>query len=214
LHEADVKSLHLIHAALLCVLFALPLAIPALRPWPLYLLVPLAVYFPIVALVPPLRRGLVWLRFGRLDGPVLAWTAAVIVVSSAALAAWFVLARPDVGDLAEQIPHLGPAALALLGLGFSVLNALMEEVAFRGVMQEALTAEWGPGWGIGLQGVLFGVIHAQGFPRGVEGMVMASVYGVVLGALRQRSGGLAASSIAHVCADATIFALLVLRPSL
>ena len=209
-----MKSLHLVHAGLLCVLFALPLLIPALRPWPLYLLVPLTAYFLVVAVVPPLRRGLGWLRVGRLDGPVLAWTAAVIVVSSAALATWFVLARPDVGDLAGQIPHLNPAALALLGLGFSVLNALMEEAAFRGVMQEALTAEWGPWWGIGLQGVLFGVIHAQGFPRGVEGMVMASVYGVALGLLRWRSGGLAASCAAHVCADATIFALLVLRLSI
>jgi membrane protease YdiL (CAAX protease family) len=61
--------------------------------------------------------------------------------------------------------------------------------------------------------VLFGVIHAQGFPRGVEGMVMASAYGVALGLLRQRSGGLAASCAAHICADATIFALLILRPA-
>ena len=37
-----MKSLHLIHAGLLCVLFALPLFLPALRPWPLYLLAPLA----------------------------------------------------------------------------------------------------------------------------------------------------------------------------
>ena len=72
-------------------------------------------------------------------------------------------------------------------------NALMEEAAFRGVLQEALTAEWGPWWAVGLQGLLFGVIHAQGFPRGVVGMVMASAYGVALGMLRLRSGGMAAS---------------------
>jgi uncharacterized protein len=207
-----MKSLHLVHAGLLCVLFALPLLIPILRPWPLYLLVPLTAYALIVAVVPPLRREVRWLRVGRLDGPVLAGTAAVIVFASAALVLWFVLARPDVGDLANQIPRTGVVPLVLLGAGFSVLNAGMEEAAFRGVMQEALTAEWGPWWGIGLQGVLFGVIHAQGFPRGVEGMVMASVYGVALGLLRWRSGGLAASCAAHVCADATIFALLVLRP--
>jgi membrane protease YdiL (CAAX protease family) len=208
-----MKSLHLVHAGLLCALFALPLLIPLLRPWPLYLLAPLGAYALIVAVVPPLRRGVRWLRFGRLDGVVLAGTAGLIVVSSSALVLWFVLARPDVGDLVNQIPHIDVVPLVLLGAGFSVLNALMEEAAFRGVMQEALTAEWGPWWGIGLQGVLFGVIHAQGFPRGVEGMVMASAYGVALGLLRQRSGGLAASCAAHICADATIFALLVTRPT-
>ena len=87
----------------------------------------------------------------------------------------------------------------------------MEEAVFRGVLQEALTAEWGPWWAVGVQGVLFGVVHAHGFPRGVEGMVMASAYGVALGLLRLRSGGMAASCMAHVCADATIFALLVQR---
>jgi len=64
---------------------------------------------------------------------------------------------------------------------------------------------------VGIQGVLFGVIHAHGFPRGVTGMVMASAYGVALGLLRLRSGGMATSCAAHVCADATIFALLVQR---
>ena len=209
-----MKSLPLVHAGLLCILFGLPLLIPALRPWPLYLLTPLAAYALIVALVPPLRRGVGWLRVGRLDWVVLASTAGVIVVSSGALVLWFLLARPEVGDLAAQMPQVDPISLLLLGVVFSVVNALLEEAAFRGVMQEALTAEWGPWWGAGLQGVLFGVIHAQGFPRGVEGVVMASAYGVALGLLRWRSGGMAASCIAHVCADATIFALLVRRPSL
>ncbi len=206
-----MRSLQAIHAVLLCSLFALPLLIPALRQWPLYQLAPLTVYTVIVAVVPPLRRGVGWLRVGRLDGVVLGWTAAVIVVSSAALVLWFLLARPDVGDLADKIPRIGGAELVLIGAGFSVLNALMEEAVFRGVLQEALTAEWGLWWAVGVQGVLFGVIHAHGFPRGVEGMVMASAYGVALGLLRLRSGGMAASCLAHVCADATIFALLVLR---
>ena len=102
-----MKSLQAIHAVLLCMMFALPLLIPALRPWPLYQLAPLTVYAVIVAAVPPLRRGVGWLRVGRLDGVVLGWTAAVIVVSSAALVLWFLLARPDVGDLADKIPRVG-----------------------------------------------------------------------------------------------------------
>ena len=187
--------------------------IVALRPWPLYLLAPLAAYALIVAVVPQLRRGVVWLRVGQLDAVVIGATALVIVATSAVLVLWFMLVRPDVGDLADQIPHVGPVELVLLGVGFSVLNALMEEAAFRGVIQEALTAEWGAAWAVSLQGVFFGVIHAQGFPRGIDGMVVASVYGVALGLLRLRSRGMAASCVAHICADATIFILLVVRPN-
>ena len=185
-----MKSLQAIHAVLLCMLFALPLLIPALRPWPLYQLAPLTVYAVIVAVVPPLRRGVGWLRVGRLDGVVLGWTAAVIVVSSAALVLWFLLARPDVGDLVAMIPHVGGAELVLIGAGFSVLNALMEEAVFRGVLQEALTAEWGPWWAVGIQGVLFGVVHAPRLPaqRGGDG------HGV---GLRRRAGAATAALRRH-----------------
>ena len=207
-----MKSVHLVHAGLLLILLALSSFIAMLRPWPLYLLAPLAAYALIVALFPPLRRGVAWLRFGRFDGVVLAWTAANIFGSSAALVLWFLLARPDLRELTEKIPHVGPARLLLLGVTFSVMNALMEEAIFRGVFQEALTVEWGARLAVGIQGLLFGVIHVRGFPHGLEGMVMASAYGVALRWLRVRSGGLAASCLAHVCADATIFSLLVLQP--
>ena len=206
-----MKSPHLVHAGLLLALLALPSFIPELRPWPLYLLVPLAIYALIVAVAPPLRRSVRWLRVGRFDGGVIAWTAAIILGSSAALVLWSVVARPDIGDLTEKIPRVGPIQLLLIGFTFSLANALMEEAIFRGVFQEALTVEWGSWPAIGIQGVLFGAIHVQGFPHGLEGMAMASAYGVALGWLRLRSGGMAASCIAHVCADATIFALLVLR---
>ncbi len=205
-----MKSLYLAHAGLLLTLLTLASFIRELRPWPLYLLAPLTIYALIVAGVPPLRRGVHWMRIGRLDGVVLAWTAVIILGSSVALMLWFVLARPDVSDLTEKIPHVGPMQLFVIGITFSVANALMEEAIFRGVFQEALTAEWGPWPAIVIQGVLFGVLHSQGFPRGLEGMIMASVYGVALGWLRLRSRGMAAPCIAHVCADATIFALLVL----
>jgi len=208
-----MKSPHLIHAGLLLALLALPSFIRELRPWPLYLLVPLALYALVVAVAPPLRRSVRWLRVGRFDGVVLSWMAAIIVGSSAALVLWFVLARPDVGELTDKIPHVGPMQLILIGITFSLANAIMEEAIFRGVFQEALTAEWGPWPAIVIQGVLFGAIHVQGFPHGLAGMVMASAYGVALGWLRLRSGGMAAACIAHVCADATIFSLLVLTTS-
>jgi membrane protease YdiL (CAAX protease family) len=62
-----------------------------------------------------------------------------------------------------------------------------------------------------IQGVAFGIVHANGFPRGVVGVVLASVYGVSLGLLRLRSGGLLAPFVAHVIADATIFGILLVH---
>ncbi len=75
-------------------------------------------------------------------------------------------------------------------------------------MLDAWTPQLGIAGAVLAQAVAFGVIHAQGFPRGVVGMVMASIYGLMLGVLRLRARGLAAPVLAHICADATIFAIL------
>ena len=132
-----MKSPHLIHAGLLLALLTLPSFTRELQLWPLYLLVPLALYALIVAVVPPLRSSVHWLRLGRFDGAVLAWTAAIILGASAALVLWFVLARPDVSALTQKIPHVGPMPLLLIGVTFSLTNAILEEAIFRGVFQEA-----------------------------------------------------------------------------
>ena len=180
-----------VHAGLLLALLTLPSFIHELRPWPLFLFAPLTIYALIVVVTPPLKHGVQWLRVGRLDRVVLAWTAAIILGSSAALVLWFVLARPDVGDLAEKIPHVGPMQLLLIGITFSLANALMEEAIFRGVFQEALTADWGPWPAVVIQGVLFGVVHIQGFPRcGRDGHGVGLRRGAgMVAALVGRNGG-------------------------
>jgi hypothetical protein len=60
-----------------------------------------------------------------------------------------------------------------------------------------------------VQAVAFGLIHWRGFPRGLDGVVLATVYGLMLGAIRRRTGGLLAPWLAHVFADVVILALLL-----
>jgi hypothetical protein len=50
----------------------------------------------------------------------------------------------------------------------------------------------------------------DGFPNGWTGFAMVVVYGVLLGSICRRSGGLLAPWVAHVAADLTIFTLLTL----
>jgi membrane protease YdiL (CAAX protease family) len=100
--------------------------------------------------------------------------------------------------------HAGAAAFALF-------NALFEELIWRGVFQSRLTALFGSPLAIVLQAVSFGVAHAHGFPRGVVGVALVTVWALMLGALRARAAGLLAPLLAHVVADATIACVLVLR---
>jgi uncharacterized protein len=208
-----MKGVQAVHGLLLLSLLALPFFFGELRWWPLYLLVPLTVYAAVVLAIGPLRRSVHWIRPGHIDRPVLVLTLATVVVSSGALLLWYAANRyeADLGNLGSQIPAWGLLYLVLAGVGFSVGNALLEEVIFRGVLFEALADGYGVATTVCIQGIAFGVVHAHGFPRGVVGVFMASVYGVMLGFLRQRSGGLLAPFVAHVFADATIFGILLVH---
>jgi uncharacterized protein len=92
-------------------------------------------------------------------------------------------------DLLSQVPVW---TLPLVAIAFATLNAFAEELLFRGIIQDALHGVMAPMPAIALQGVAFGAIHLRGFPSGTAGVVLASGYGVALGVIRWRSGGLLA----------------------
>ncbi len=99
--------------------------------------------------------------------------------------------------------------LVVAGVGFSLVNAAVEEAVFRGVLQTALERVGGPVFAIVVQAVAFGLLHVVGVPTGVVGAVMAGGWGVLLGVMRWRTRGLLAPYVAHVAADLTIVWMLL-----
>jgi len=205
------RSIQAIHLSLLSLIWVVaPPLIPACRAWPLYLLVPLTVYGILVAVFPSLRQSLNWLRLGRLAPDILTLVLATIVVSGSALVIWYFAAQPDLGQFLRNMPRIATWLLPIAGLGFAMGNAAMEETIFRGVIMNALDSAFGTGIiSVLLQAIPFGLLHKSGFPGGVWGMVLAFVYGVMQGAIRRRSQGMLAPWLAHVGADAVIFAIIV-----
>ena len=203
------KRLQVWHAAIVLLWLVLPQFFAVLLIWPLYLLVPLAGYALTVYCVPPLRRSVNWLRLGRGDWEVIGATFVIIVLASTALILWYALCEHDLRKMTDILKTIPYPSLILVGIAFSIFNALLEEILFRGIQYEALDAEYGLRWAVLIQGIIFGIVHAQGFPNGVIGVVMASLYGVMLGWLRHFSGGMLWPFVAHIFADATIFMLLL-----
>ncbi len=203
------KRLQVWHAAIVLLWLVLPQFFAVLLVWPWYLLVPLAGYALTVCCVAPLRHSVNWLRLGRSDWDVAGATVVIIVLASTALVLWYALCEHDLRKMIDVLKTIPYPSLILLGIAFSIFNALLEEILFRGILYEALDAEYGLWWAVLIQGVIFGIVHAQGFPNGAIGVVMASLYGVMLGWLRHFSGGMMWPFVAHIFADATIFMLLL-----
>jgi membrane protease YdiL (CAAX protease family) len=178
-------------------------------PWPMSFVAPLAMYLCAYLWWPRFRRVSLWLVAGDFNRLTLAWMMPTILLSSGALLAWVFFFHPDLSDLASMVPAGGVIDLVLVGAAFSIFNAIWEEFIVKGIAWDTLTFLCNKSKPVNfLQAVLFGIMHAGGFPRGWVGILMATVYAYVLGIIKKRSGGLVAPIATHVFADATIFLIL------
>ena len=198
------------HGAIL--LLSFPAALTVLGPssWPLFWLAPLALYLLIVLAIPALRIADARPLLGETRRSVILATAVVAVGAAIALLLFQSLAKPDLTEFLKLFPDGFYGSFLLFAVLFSLLNAALEEYVFRGVLYDAVSAEYGRWIAVFATGLLFGLGHAWGYPPGVVGIILASVYGIVQGLLRLQSGGLLWPWISHVVADATIMVIVPL----
>lgn len=198
--RAEARLLALLAASTIVAMTVVP---------PVWPLVQLAVGAPAVVAawrVPSLRLPTPWLARGRFDP----WPVVALgLVAALALVGWAWGTSPDLRGAMAMVPAWPLPLLIAAALGFSIVNAILEEVVFRGLLQGLLRTWLGPGVApLLLQGAAFGVLHWHGVPSGWLGALMAGSWGVMLGWARRRSGGLLTPVVAHVAADVVIFTLL------
>lgn len=171
----------------------------------------LALYGVWVKLADRLNGNLEWLRRGSLTRRSVALAVLSVLLAVAALLTWFVALEPDVSDIVETFfPDVGIGLLLLGGLGFSLVNAALEEAAYRGVVMDALDRSIGAGQAsVLLQAAAFGTLHFNGFPRGWSGVALAFVFGWLMGLIRRHSGGMMVPSLAHFATDCAIVLILL-----
>ena len=197
-----------IHGSLLfAALLIVSAGFPSL-PWPWYPVLPVLVYGGIVLVVGPLRRTAPKLAVGRIGGWPLVCATILALTTASVLVGFQAVIRPELKDLAAKLRVDRFGSLLLAGVCFSVVNAAIEELIFRGILWDLVSDEWNKGMALGVTAVLFGVGHLQGYPPGPIGACMAGLYGVMLGTLRWWTGGLGLATACHVGADATIFCIL------
>ena len=194
----------------LCVI-CFGLVLSGVRLFPVVLALGLLGYAVVVRGVPWLRGTATWARWGSFDATVRFLSVAAWFLAAGALVSWYVLLRPNIADIVKAyVPALPLGLLITGGLIFSMVNAAVEEGAYRGVFFHALDSTLGAGFAaLLLQALAFGAIHIRGFPRGWLGVGLACIYGLLMGVIRRRAGGMFAPWIAHVFTDVVIAGILV-----
>lgn len=93
-----------------------------------------------------------------------------------------------------------------LGVIFALANALVEELWFRGVLLGSLRPLLSPTRAVIIHAVVFGLFHWFGTPQGILGVLLAGVWGGLLGWWVVKRGSLWPAVIVHFIADMAIFA--------
>ncbi len=204
----QVQALHL--SALTALITGVPLLHPALCKWPFILLVPVLLYFSLMLPVRRLRSSLLWLHPGRFRGDVILLVFATALISGFGLYLWHRWMAPDISFHIGAMPSMPVWVFPFAGLAFALGNAAVEEIVFRGAVMQATDSAVGAGsTSVLIQGWLFGAMHyLRGFPNGLWGVIMAAVYGIMLGVVRRRSAGMLAPWLSHFFADIVIFSIL------
>lgn len=171
------------------------------------------VYWVVISRLPWLREAAGWRRVGSYGLLHAAMGVGLGLLSGLALWVWYEGRKGELADLVAMVPDWPLWALVAAGVIFAVINSVLEEAVYRGVLQDSLERVLGSGVAtLVLQAVAFATLHfLTGIPRGTSGIGLAFVYGLLLGVLRHRSGGMAAPVIAHTVTDLAIVGIVLVR---
>ena len=198
------------HMTIFALLAALAYRTPEFGSHPFPLLNVLLGYAVVVVCSRRLRESFGWFHTGSLEPGVRRLILGTAAASLIALPIWFALTDPEFTGL-TAIADVPVWALPPTGLFFVLVNAGVEEAAFRGVLLDSIHGAVGAIAALFVQAAVFGIAHyAHGVPDGPWGAVLSGGYGLMLGVIRLRSRGMLAPWIAHAITDAAIFVLIVI----
>ncbi|MEM9400770.1 MAG: CPBP family intramembrane glutamic endopeptidase [Verrucomicrobiota bacterium] len=178
--------------------------------WPLMFVLPIFVGAVLHFYALKKYRFMSWATWGKPTKKSLSTAAAICFLSSLGLLVWFYTVNPDVSGITKLLPEK-MSIVAFIGFSilFSLANAIWEEFLLKGFTWSSLSLVCASPVKINLiQSFLFGLVHYQGFPSGLSGVILASIYGYMLGILRQRSDGMGELILTHFVADMIICILV------
>lgn len=166
----------------------------------------MAAYIYILFWLPDFRKTINWWHWGKISKRT--WLAAGVFMAGYGIFTWWYLGCFAPPKLAAIVPAgYSNAALLAYVIVAPALNALLEEIFWRGVMLQALDSIKSVAkLALVVQAVHFGIAHYRGpFFAGWAGVIGATILGVCMGLARRKTGGMFLPWAVHFLCDLVIF---------
>ena len=184
--------------------------VPVVGIWPLPAALALVIVIVLTGPRATLSRWRKWFRVGSIGPSTWLLCAVIVVLTAVALLVWQRVTGGGLPSTYTGLIDTVPTPVAIAGIFlFLVVNGAVEDSVWSGVLMTAARETLPAPVAIAVTALSFGIAHLGGVPNGPIGVLMVVAWGIVLAILRLRTGGMLATYIAHVLADATIVALLV-----
>ncbi len=120
---------------------------------------------------------------------------------------WFLASNSSIVTSMKSLASSGPFSKEGNIILWCMINSLCEEVFSRLFLFETLVLSGvGVQFAIFAQGVDFGLLHLNhGFPNGISGFILSTIFGILQGILYLWSGGILLPWIVHAAVDIIIF---------
>lgn len=148
----------------------------------------------------------------RFDKPMLWSIVAILVPSLICLIIYFINNR----EIADKwpLPQMPVWAIPFAVILIALINGLREEIYFRFTLQNYLPGTSKPQLAILCSSIVFGYMHFQGgFPAGGVGVVLTTLFGLLIGIQFYYFKSATLSWITHSLTDAVMFAIILFSKS-
>ena len=178
--------------------------------WPMHLLLPLAGAVVLVGVLTSQQKGILrrvgaLFPLGALNKDNTLFAVSICACSIIGLYFWQLLANANLSAYKAMIPDGALLPVLMAGLGFSLINASLEEAIWRGVFLDCLMRLSNFPTAALVSSFSFGLAHANGVPSGNLGIVLSFIFGLLLCELKRRSQGLLLPVCAHILTNVFIF---------
>lgn len=156
-----------------------------------YFLIPVVLYTLVIHFFPKVKSTIGWWHKEVINRKLIFHMLLAVGISGIGMFIYLKVNTSSIDRFIGMLPEGSFIFIIAMGIAYALLNAVVEEYIFRGMIWNGLEKIMtNRSLVIFTQAAIFGITHYWGLPGGVSGVVLIFTWSLYLGYVRQKTGGI------------------------